>query len=348
MPPEEAKQYDDYLKRISALKAPQPLPVFWTVEEDAKRAAEKCYVLTTGDPTRPKLNEEVQPGFPFAPEKLEFREGRRETFVDWLTAPENPLFARVAVNRIWQWHFGQGLHHASSDFGTLGGKPVHPKLLDWLASEFIARQYSMKWLNRLIVTSDTYRRASSGPVDQERANQRIDPENQLLWKFPLQRLEAEPIRDSMLLIAGELDLTLGGKSFESEKVESGSSRRAAYLVRGYRSYAEVMPDFLQTFDVEDGRMVCPRRTQTVTAPQALWMMNNEFVENVSTRFAERLKKDAIGDPAAAVTLGFRTALGRLPTDAERAKALNYTQGDPGRIKGFAWLLLNLDEFLYVR
>src|SRR5258706_6001095 len=110
-----------------------------------KRAAETNYVLTTGDPTRPRLSQPVQPGFPFAQKKPEFRDGRRETFADWLTAPENPLFARVAVNRIWQWHFGAGLHLASGDFGTLGGAPVHPKLLDWLASEFIAQKYSMKW-----------------------------------------------------------------------------------------------------------------------------------------------------------------------------------------------------------
>src|SRR5262249_38070096 len=143
------------------LKEPKPLPVFYTVEEDAKRSSEKSYILNTGDPTRPKLDQEVHPGFPFAPEKLEFREGRRETFVDWLTAPENPLFARVAVNRIWQWHLGEGLPPSSSDFGTLGGQPLHPKLLDYLASEFIAHNNSMKWLHRLIVTSDTYHRASS-------------------------------------------------------------------------------------------------------------------------------------------------------------------------------------------
>jgi hypothetical protein len=136
MPPDVAKQYDELVKEFRAQKEPAPLPVFYNVHEDAKRAGEKSYVLNTGDPARPKLDKEVQPGFPFAPEKLEFREGRRETFVDWLTAPENPLFTRVAINRIWQWHFGEGLHSSSSDFGTLGGQPLHPKLLDYLASEF--------------------------------------------------------------------------------------------------------------------------------------------------------------------------------------------------------------------
>jgi hypothetical protein len=346
MSADQVKQYEEYLKQINELKAPEPLPAFWTVEEDARRAAETNYVLTTGDPTRPMSSQPVQPGYPFAQTKPEFREGRRETFADWLTAPENPLFARVAVNRIWQWHFGEGLHHASSDFGTLGGDPVHAKLLDWLATEFITQQYSMKWLHRLIVTSETYRRASSGPVEGERANARSDPDNRMLWKFPLRRLEAEPIRDALLVVAGRLDLSVGGKSFADGK--DGSNRRAAYMTRGYLAYTNAMPDFLQTFDAEDGRMTCPRRNQTVTAPQALFMMNNELVEDVSGRFAERLKKEADGDVANAITLGFRIALGRPPSAAERAKALDYVKDDPARLKGLAWLVLNMDEFLYVR
>jgi hypothetical protein len=294
------------------------------------------------------LSQPVQPGFPFALTKPELRDGRREMFVDWLTAPDNPLFARVAVNRIWQWHFGAGLHRASSDFGTLGGQPTHLKLLDWLASEFIAQKYSMKWLHRLIATSETYRRASAGQAEHDAANRRADPENQLLWKFPLRRLEAEPIRDAMLFVAGNLDLTVGGKSFETGKTNSPSNRRTAFMSRGYRSDADLMPDYLQTFDAEDGRAVCPRRNQTVTAPQALFMMNDELAEYASARFAERLTKDSAGNLQAAVTLGYRIALGRPPTEAEGTKALDYIQRDSGRVKGFAWLLLNLDEFLYVR
>ena len=348
MSAEEGKQYDAYLKEINELKAPEPLPVFWTVEEDAKRASETNYVLTTGDPTRPRLSQPVPPGFPFAQKKPEFRDGRRETFADWLTAPENPLFARVAVNRIWQWHFGAGLHPASSDFGTLGGAPLHPRLLDWLASEFVAQKYSMKWLHRLIVTSETYRRASSGTPDREEANRRIDPDNRFLWKFPLRRLEAEPIRDTLLLVAGKLDLSVGGKSFEVGKAAGASNRRAAYMSRGYLSYTNAMPDYLQTFDAEDGRMVCSRRNQTVTAPQALFMMNNELVEDASSRFAERLRKESGGDCTSAVALAFKIALGRPPSDVERAKAVDYLEGDPERVKGFAWLLFNMDEFLYVR
>ena len=347
MPPDEVKQYEEQLKQLNALKPPEPLPEFWTVEEDAKRAAETNYVLITGDPARPKLSQPVPPGFPFAQKPPEFREGRRQTFVDWLTAAENPLFARVAVNRIWLWHFGGGLHASASDFGALGGKPIHPQLIDWLASEFIARKYSMKWLHRLIVTSDTYQRASSGSPELESANRRIDPDNQMFWKFPLRRLEAEPIRDALLQVAGRLDSTLGGKSFEAVKVDS-SNRRTAFMSRGYRSFQDAMPDYLQTFDAEDGRAVCPRRNQTVTAPQALFTMNSELADDVSARFAERLQNNSLGNLGAAVTLGYRTALGRPPSATERAKALDYLQGDLGRVKGFAWLLLNLDEFLYVR
>ena len=350
MPSAEARQYDSYIKQLNAVKAPESLPVVWMVQEDSKRATEKSYVLITGDPTRPKVSEEVQPGFPFGPEKLEFREGRRETFVDWLTAPDNPHFARVAVNRIWMWHFGSGLHASASDFGALGGKPTHPKLLDWLASEFVSHNFSMKWLHRLIVLSETYRRASSGTPETTASNQAIDPDDRFLWRFPVRRLEAEPVRDAILMVAGKLDLTLGGKSFENSKAASASNRRAAYMTRGFRSSADVMPDFLATFDVEDGRAACSRRTQTVTAPQALFMMNNELVEEASASLAAHLKQAAMGESIGAqeVILGFRTALGREPTESERAKALNYIHDQPDRLKGFSWLLLNLDEFIYLR
>ena len=348
MKPDEIRQYDEYLKQINALPALDPLPGFWTVTEDAKRASETNYVLVSGDPARPKKSQPVQPGFPFAPERVEFREGRRESFVDWLTAPENPLFARVAVNRIWAWHFGAGLHASAGDFGALGGNPAHPRLLDWLAAEWVAQKYSMKWLHRFIVTSDAYRRASTVPREQELANRKIDPDDQMLWRFPLRRLEAEPVRDALLMAAGTLDLTIGGKSFEAVKADDASNRRTAYMSRGYQAHADAMPGYLQTFDAEDGRAVCPRRNQTVTAPQALWMMNGEVAEKASRQFAERMNKESAGDINGAVTFGFKTALGRPPTAGERAKALDYLQGDPGRLKGFAWLLLNLDEFLYVR
>ena len=348
MKPEEIRRYDEYLRQLAALKRPEEAPVFWTVAEDAKRAAETRYVLLTGDPARPKKNQPVPPGFPFAPKDLDFRHGNRETFVDWLTAPENPLFARVVVNRIWQWHFGTGLHASATDFGALGGKPIHPELLDWLASEFVAQGYRMKWLHRFIMTSDAYRRASAGPREWEQVNQPLDPGNLTYWKFPLRRLEAEPVRDMMLAAAGKLDLSLGGKSYGADTLEGASTRRAAYMSRGYRSFADVMPAFLQTFDSEDGRAVCSRRTQTVTAPQALWLMNSELSDRACAEFGARLNRESLSDPSKAVELGYRTLLGRLPNAGESSAALEYFRGDPARARGFAWILFNLDEFLYIR
>ncbi len=348
MTAEEIKKYDDHLHGIGAMKPPPALPVSWSVEEDSKRAGAPSYILNTGDPARPKKNQPVTPGFPFGPETPEIRDGRRETFVDWLTAPENPLFARVVVNRIWQWHFGTGLQPNSSDFGALGGVPTHPKLLDWLASEFIAHRYSQKWLHRLIVTSETYQRASLGEGASDTTNRRVDPENRWLWKFPLRRLEAEPLRDLMLQLAGQLDLQVGGPSYESDRLTNQPVRRTAYWSRGYRSFAEVMPAYLQSFDAEDGRAVCPRRNQTVTAPQALWLMNSEFANSVATQFGQRLRLAKGDDLAAGVEWGYREALGRQPSDQERSVALAYLQGDPQRLPGYTWLLLNLDELIYLR
>ena len=129
---------------------------------------------------------------------------------------------------------------------------------------------------------------------------------------------------------------------------SPSHRRTAYLARGYRSSADVMPDYLTTFDAEDGRATCPRRNQTVTAPQALFMMNSEWADGVSAQFAARLEKISAGDSSAVVTLGFRIAFGRPPTEGERKQALAHFSADPEGTKSLAWLLLNLDEFLYVR
>ncbi|MBN8247540.1 MAG: DUF1553 domain-containing protein [Verrucomicrobia bacterium] len=347
MPADQIPRYEEFLKSLKELKAPEPLPQFWTVAEDALRAAQTNYVLKTGNPDQPNRNRPVRPGFPFARGEPEFREGRRETFVDWLTAPDHPLFARVAVNRIWQWHFGTGLHRTPNDFGTLGGAPDHPELLDFLAAEFIANGYRMKWLHRLLVTSDAYARASAGPRAAELAAQARDPENRLLWKFPLRRLEAEPIRDALLQVAGQLDTALGGRSFIAGPPDTESRRRTAYMSRGYKTYQEAMPDYLQTFDAEDGRSVCPRRQQTVTAPQALFLMNSELVGFSAGHLAQRLSGAGAADPGAAVRLGYQIVLGRPPSDAERIGAQEYLAGDPGRMPGFAWLLLNLDEFVFV-
>ena len=369
MPPEARKKYDDLQRQLNqgggagggGGRRGSNVPAFWTVEMDPARALEKSYVLTSGDPERPEKDNEVQPGWPFAPKEIDFRDGRVEAFSDWLTAPDNPLFARVAVNRIWQWHFGEGIHKLSSDFGGFAGTPTNPKLLDWLAAELVDRGFSMKAMHRLIVTSDTYRMASAVDQDLAAANAAIDPANTDLWQFRLRRLEAEPIWDAILSATGDLDLSVGGPSFDISSSNDGggggrrrgggdgrTNRRGGYILRGFSTSRDLTPNFLQVFDVDDGRVPCPMRNQTVTAPQALFMMNGEQVERASAKFAERLKKESGGDLKAAVELAYRIALARRPSPSETDDALSYLQNDPGRLKQFAWLLFNLDEFVYVR
>ncbi len=327
------------------------LPAFWTVEVDARKELEKSYILTSGDPDRPEPNHEIKPGWPFAPADVELGEGRVEGFSDWLTAAENPMFARVAVNRIWQWHFGRGLHEDPSDFGFQGGTADEPKLLDWLAAEFVARGFRMKAIHRLIVTSDAYRRASEVDPTRSSAELGSDPGDAHLWRFRPRRLEAEPIWDAIHAAAGDLDLAVGGPSFDPagrRGGDRGPSRRAAYMIRGYSTNRDVVPTFLQSFDVDDGRAPCPIRTRTVTAPQSLFLMNSDVVDAAAGKFAERLKIGAKGDLGAAVDLGYRIAVARPPLVAERDAALAYLENDPARLKGLAWLLFNLDEFLYAR
>ncbi len=360
MPKDEVAKYEALVKELEALGTVPPLPSYWTVQEDQALLKQKSYVLNTGDPKRPEMDQPVEPGFPFQPKDADFSDGRREGFVEWLTAPSNPLFARVAVNRIWAWHFGEGLQKVTSDFGLLGGKPSNPKLLDYLASEFVAHHYDMKWLHRLIVTSDTYQLSSK--AEQLGKNRDIDARDTYLWHFRLQRLEAEPIWDAIHYASDDLNLEVGGKSFQlnapdkKQKIflpkenvtDSRTDRRGVYLTRGYIPSTDVMNNFLTSFDVDDGRTPCPIRTQTVTAPQALFTMNSELVEKESEKLAALVLKETSGEVQAAVGDAYRRTLGRKPSPSERDYALTYINNDPSRMKELAWLLFNLDEFLYVR
>ena len=319
---------------------------FYTVEIDPLRAQEKSYVLTSADTNRPELDNEVRPGWPFSKGDYDFREGHIEAFADWLTAPENPLFARVAVNRLWQWHFGVGLHRQASDFGKQAGKPTHPKLLDWLAAEFVKSGYRMKSMHRLMVTSDAYKRVSDAGSEFAKSQQ-IDPNNDTLWRFPLQRLEAEPIWDAIHTAAGNLDLEVGGRSFYPRD-DDEKQRRGIYIKRGFSQSRDVTPNFLQTFDVDDGRVPCPLRTQTVTAPQSLFLMNSPEIETASKLLAKRIRLESGGDLGKAIQLAYQLTVARPPTEFETDRALDYLQNDVGRFKQLCWLLFNLDEFIYVR
>jgi hypothetical protein len=226
----------------------------------------------------------------------------------------------------------------------------------------VAHDYSMKWLHRLIVTSDTYQLDSKMDAALVSANQDIDARNACLWRFRLQRLDAEPIWDTIHYTSEDLNLGIGGRSFQlsaadekqklflppDDSFSAAHNRRGIYMVRGYIPSTDVMSNFLTAFDVDDGRTPCPIRTQTVTVPQALFTMNNDLVERESAKLAERVLRESGADVNAAVKLAYRTVLGRPPSGAELDYALSYIENDPGRLKEVGWLLFNLDEFIYVR
>jgi hypothetical protein len=229
--------------------------------------------------------------------------GRRLAFAKWLTEAQNPLTARVAVNQIWMRHFGQGIVPSVSDFGRNGRLPSHPQLLDWLASEFMARGWKMKDLHRLIVTSNTYRMASTPDV----ADEKIDPDNTYLWRMSSRRLEAEAVRDNVLSVAGSLDETMGGPEVDHMQ-GLASRRRSIYL----RIAAEKEVEFLKTFD-SPSVTECYERKQTVMPQQALALANSELTLQQSKVLAAALEKQVGSDNSRFISEAFVRILSRPPT-----------------------------------
>ncbi|MGK0185979.1 MAG: hypothetical protein ACI9R3_001762 [Verrucomicrobiales bacterium] len=344
MPPKIREKVAQLRRQRDAISKPDALPSFLTVEEDSKRLEQVSYVLGTGDPDRPDRSRPVSPGFLFQRQAPTFREGRRETFVDWLTSKENVLFARVAVNRIWQWHFGKGLHKTANDFGSLGEQPKLRVLLDQLTSDFMAQEFDMKWLHKTIVMSQAYRRKSA----MNGGDHSTDPNNDYYSRFPLRRLEAEAIYDSIMMLADRLDLSLYGKSYRSPRNLDSAVRRAIYIKRGFHPQRKELPDFLDAFDAQDGRESCSRREETVTAPQALWLMNDPLANQAAKDFGQRLVTLAKDNLSLRIQLGFRMALGREPDSRELQLAHDYMKPHPDDSDKLAWMLINLDEFIYIR
>jgi hypothetical protein len=277
---------------------------------------------------------------------------RRLALAKWITDPRHPLTARVIVNRLWQHHFGTGIVPTPSDFGLNGGKPSHPELLDWLATELVAHDWSLKHVHRLIVLSATYRQDSSA---REPINRKVDAQDRLLWRYPPRRLEAEPLRDAILAASGHLDLRMGGPGFDlfepntnyvkvyTPKKEFG---RAEWRRMVYQNKPRMqLDDTFGPFDCPDAGQIAPKRNSSTTALQALNLMNSRFLVQQAGLFAERLKREAGDDAAAQVRRGFRLAFGREPSAEESAAAAKLV-----REHGLAALcrsLLNANEFLYV-
>jgi hypothetical protein len=277
---------------------------------------------------------------------------RRRNLAAWITHPDNPLFARVIVNRLWHYHFGVGLVDTPSDFGFNGGRPSHPELLDWLAHEFIKSGYRLKPMHRLIMNSATYRQASRYRAEANK----LDAENRWLWRHSPQRLEAEALRDSMLAIAGQINLQNGGPGYQDFKLTIRGATHyydpmdaddpALYRRSIYRTWARSgRNNLLDGHDCPDPSTMAPRRAVTTTPLQALALLNNSFVLRMADRLAERAQKDAGADLRRQIIRVYELAYSRRPTDAEVARVLPLVERQ--NLAVFCRAVLNSNEFVYV-
>ena len=277
---------------------------------------------------------------------------RRLKFADWLADPRNPLTARVMVNRVWHYHFGQGLVTTPNDLGVNGGRPSHPELLDWLAVKFIQSGWSVKALHRLIVNSATYRQGSDGN-DKAAA---LDADNLLLWRYSPRRLEGEAVRDAMLAVSGQLNPAMGGPSFQPFTITEFNAAFYHLFDRGdpefnrrtvYRVNVNSGKDpLLDAFDCPDPSVKTPRRGMTTTPLQALELMNNSFVLRQARMLGERALAACNQEVSATIPMIYRLALGRRPTAEEALRAEKVAQ-ERG-LTSLCWALLNSTEFVYVR
>lgn len=278
---------------------------------------------------------------------------RRVKLAQWLTDHENPFVWRSIVNRVWQYHFGQGIVATPNDFGRMGAEPTHPELLDWLAVEFRDQGQSLKELHRMIVTSNVYQQSS---VDNS-ANSAIDGNNQFLWRANRRRLSAEEIRDSILTVSGAMNWKMGGPGyylFELEKTEHSphfeyhkfdSADKTSHRRSIYRFIARSQPNpYMTTLDCADSSQSTPRRNETLTSLQALALLNNQFNLVMAEKFAERLEGES-DTLDTQVERAFFLVTGRSPTDHETEELADYarTHGMPNLCR----LLFNFSEFIFI-
>lgn len=355
-------------------KLPEPrIQALWD-----RGAPSPTYVYRRGDPlttgrlvgpgvpsvlTDGKTPFEVCPPWPGAKQT-----GRRLAFARWLTRPDHPLTARVAVNRLWKHHFGTGIVKTLGNFGRAGTPPTHPELLDWLAREFVRQGWSFKAMHRLMMTSAAYRQSSSVTPDQEK----LDPGNALLSRMPLMRQDAEALYDTLLLVAGRLDETRFGPADPVEVRPDGlvTPRGTA---RGWRRMIYVqqarkrIPTHLENFDYPQMNPNCLERRDSTVAPQALHLMNNGMVRELAEQFAQRVSREAGADPAKRIEQVYLIALSRRPGDEEsrigvealgklvdhwaaHLAATGKTDAETTRLKGltsYCHAIMNSASFLYV-
>ena len=318
------------------------------------------HVLHRGEILEPR--EKVKPGIlPFTADsalEMDLPEGhpegaRRSTLAKWITSRHNPLTWRSIVNRAWLWHFGAGIVDSPNDFGRMGDLPTHPLLLDWLACEFRDGGQSFKALHRLLVTSATYRQSSQW----NKESSRVDSGNQLLWRMNRRRLEAEEIRDAMLLASGKLKSDMYGPGFYLFKLEKTAHSphyeyhkfdpedAASHRRSIYRFIVRSQPDpFMTTFNCADSSQSTPKRGEALTALQALSLLNSKFTLVMAGHFASRLKGEAKSIEEQ-VQLGVHLVTGRKATEAE-VEALSAYAASHG-LANLCRVLFNLSEFTYL-
>ena len=340
---------------------PEPPPTLATVHNDTESPTQ-VRLLDRGDHTKPLQPLAPRPPGVLLPEDTPTLPpdvgDPRSRLAEWITSPDHPLTARVAVNRVWQTYFGQGIVDTPNDFGAMGGRPSHPALLDFLANELVAADWSMKRVHRLILTSSTYRQASHNPAHEDLGRQR-DASNRLLWHGPRRRLSAEEVRDAMLSVAGELNLAYGGKSVmlpvEDALVDllydptqwrvpadqAQHRRRSIYLL----AKRNLRLPFMEVFDQPALLTSCARRETSTHAPQSLELLNGPISNELAARLAARLDREAGRDLDGIVNQAYLLAAGRLPTSDEALIAREFLSDNS--LREFALAMFNLNSFLYL-
>ncbi len=313
------------------------------------------YRLSRGDPMQPK--EVVAPGAlssfgaPLELPDATPEAARRMALAKWIADPQHPLTARVLVNRLWLYNFGNGIVDTPSDFGLNGAAPSHPQLLDWLASEFISQKWSIKQMQRLIVNSAAFRQSSAPSKDGLAA----DAGAKLLWRFPPRRLEAEALRDSVLQISGKLDLKMGGAGFDlfepndnyvkiyksKQTFGEDTFRRMVYQTKPRMQ----LDDTFGIFDCPDAGQIAPKRNVSTTPLQALALLNNPFLLQQSEFLAGRIEREAGADKSAQTRRAFQLVFGRAPSPDETKAAQKLIEQNG--LVALCRALFNANEFLYV-
>ncbi len=317
------------IAELNSQKPPEPrIRALWSRGEPSPAyLLRRGNYLTPGELVAPNIPDALAPaGFtyePLPPKSKQSGTGRRSALARWLTRPDHPLTARVIVNRIWKHHFGRGIVATVDNFGTTGERPSHPELLDWLATEFVRNGWSIKWLHRQILSSATWQQSSliHHTDDSEDSAVSDDDRTSLLYGSPMRRMEAEVVRDSLLSLSGQLDLTPFGKPDSVTERPDGlvtsvrskaGWRRSIYVLQRRTK----IPTLLENFDSPQMGPNCLQRSESIVAPQALHLLNNGMVHELAGHFAARVVGRVGSDSQKQITEIWRLALSRHPTSEE--------------------------------